>query len=56
MEFINGNFLLESETARELSACDQLPKTILYNLDPAKNYPFAPMCGNFFETNELARI
>ena len=40
----------------ELSACDQLPKTILYNLDPAKNYPFASMCGNFFETNEPAKI
>lgn len=32
-----------------LSSLNALPKTILYNLDPAKNYAFATMCGNFFE-------
>jgi len=33
----------------ELSARAKLPKTILYNLNPADNYLFACMCGNFFE-------
>ncbi|MBN1404410.1 MAG: glucuronate isomerase [Opitutales bacterium] len=33
----------------ELSARGKLPKTILYNLNPADNYLFACMCGNFFE-------
>ncbi len=30
-----------------LDASDQLPKTILYNLNPADNYLFATMIGNF---------
>ncbi|MGJ8643812.1 MAG: glucuronate isomerase [Luteolibacter sp.] len=33
----------------ELSARGELPKTILYNLNPADNYAFATMCGNFAE-------
>jgi glucuronate isomerase len=33
----------------ELSLRGKLPKTILYNLNPADNYAFATMCGNFFE-------
>ncbi|MFA5257842.1 MAG: glucuronate isomerase, partial [Opitutales bacterium] len=33
----------------ELSAREKLPKTILYNLNPADNYLLACMCGNFFE-------
>ncbi len=33
----------------ELSLRDALPKTILYNLNPADNYAFASMCGNFFQ-------
>jgi len=28
---------------------DDLPKVILYNLNPAYNYALASMCGNFFE-------
>jgi glucuronate isomerase len=30
-----------------LDTSDELPKTILYNLNPAHNYPFATMIGNF---------
>lgn len=33
----------------ELSMRKSLPKTILYNLNPADNHAFATMCGNFFE-------
>lgn len=33
----------------ELSVRGKLPKTILYNLNPAQNYAFATMCGNFSE-------
>jgi glucuronate isomerase len=33
----------------ELSARGELPKTILYNLNPSDNYAFATMCGNFAE-------
>ncbi len=33
----------------ELSRRGKLPRTILYNLNPAENYPIATMCGNFFE-------
>jgi glucuronate isomerase len=33
----------------ELSARGKLPKTVLYNLNPADNHLFAAMCGNFFE-------
>ncbi|CAI8360714.1 MAG: Uronate isomerase [Opitutia bacterium UBA7350] len=40
----------------ELSARDKLPKTILYNLDPAKNYAFATMCGNFFEAGVPSKV
>lgn len=31
----------------ELDAIDSLPKTILYNVNPADNYVFATMAGNF---------
>jgi glucuronate isomerase len=31
----------------KLDSTDQLPKTILYNLNPADNEVFASMCGNF---------
>ena len=31
----------------KLSAADTLPKTILYNINPADNYVFATMIGNF---------
>jgi glucuronate isomerase len=33
----------------ELSARGKLPRTVLYNLNPADNHLFAAMCGNFFE-------
>jgi glucuronate isomerase len=33
----------------ELSRRDNLPKTILYNINPSQNYAFATMCGNFSE-------
>ncbi|RME71257.1 MAG: glucuronate isomerase [Verrucomicrobia bacterium] len=30
-----------------LDSADELPKIVLYNLNPADNYVFATMCGNF---------
>jgi glucuronate isomerase len=33
----------------EISARNKLPKTVIYNLNPADNALFAAMCGNFFE-------
>ncbi len=35
-----------------LAAIDQLPKTIIYNLNPAANYVFATMVGNFMQGNQ----
>jgi glucuronate isomerase len=40
----------------ELSLRGALPKTILYNLNPADNYAFATMCGNFFETDIKGKV
>lgn len=40
----------------ELSLRGKLPKTILYNLNPADNYAFATMCGNFFESGIKGKI
>jgi len=40
----------------ELSQRDALPKTILYNLNPADNYAFASMAGNFFEEGIKAKV
>jgi len=40
----------------ELSARDALPKTILYNLNPADNYAFATMCGNFSEAGVKGKV
>jgi glucuronate isomerase len=31
----------------ELDASDELPRVVLYNLNPADNYVFSTMCGNF---------
>ncbi len=45
-----GDFPQASALARYLDRLDQeqaLPKTILYNLNPADNYVFATMLGNF---------
>ena len=40
----------------ELSLRGALPKTILYNLNPADNYAFATMCGNFFESGVKGKV
>lgn len=40
----------------ELSGRNALPRVVLYNLDPAKNYAFATMCGNFFEEGVPGKI
>jgi len=40
----------------ELSRRKGLPKTILYNLNPADNYAFASMCGNFFEKGIKGKV
>jgi glucuronate isomerase len=40
----------------ELSLRQALPKTILYNLNPADNYAFATMCGNFFESGVKGKV
>lgn len=40
----------------ELSQRNNLPKTILYNLNPADNYAFASMCGNFFEGGVQGKV
>ena len=40
----------------ELSARGKLPKTILYNLDPAKNYALASMCGNFSQAGMPGKV
>jgi len=40
----------------ELSSRQRLPNTILYNLNPAENYAFATMCGNFFQKGTKHKI
>lgn len=40
----------------QLSAMDKLPKTILYNLNPADNYLFATMAGNFQDGGLAGKI
>ena len=40
----------------ELSGRNKLPKVILYNLDPSKNYAVATMCGNFFEAGVPGKV
>jgi glucuronate isomerase len=40
----------------ELSLRGALPKTIIYNLNPADNYAFATMCGNFFESGIRGKV
>ena len=39
-----------------LDATDELPKTILYNLNPADNYAFATMIGNFQDGSVAGKI
>lgn len=40
----------------QLSASGKLPKTILYNLNPADNYLFATMVGNFQDGGEAGKV
>lgn len=40
----------------QLSAAGKLPKTILYNLNPADNYLFATMVGNFQDGGEAGKV
>jgi glucuronate isomerase len=45
-----GDFPQARTLARYLDALDaegSLPRLVLYNLDPSRNYAFASMCGNF---------
>ena len=39
-----------------LNDTDELPKTILYNLNPADNYVFATMAGNFCGGGTVAKV
>ncbi len=39
-----------------LEAEDKLPKTILYNLNPADNYVMATMCGNFMDGKTAGKV
>ena len=39
-----------------LNNTDELPKTILYNLNPADNYVFATMAGNFCGGGSIAKV
>lgn len=40
----------------QLDQEDQLPRTILYNLNPADNYVFASMAGNFNDGALIAKV
>ncbi len=54
-----GDFSQARGLARLLDALDQtgeLPKTILYNLNPADNYVFATMIGNFQDGSVPGKI
>lgn len=39
-----------------LDATDELPRTILYNLNPADNYVFATMIGNFNDGSSAGKV
>ncbi len=54
-----GTYLHAAPLARYLDALDstdQLPRTILYNLNPADNYAFASMIGNFQDGSVAGKI
>ncbi len=54
-----GTYLHAEPLARyldALDATDQLPRTILYNLNPADNYVFASMIGNFQDGSVAGKI
>ncbi|HND60349.1 MAG TPA: glucuronate isomerase [Opitutaceae bacterium] len=54
-----GDFPQARALARYLDALDatgELPKTVLYNLNPADNYAFATMAGNFQDGSVAGKI
>ena len=54
-----GDFAQARGLAKYLDALDRegsLPKMVIYNLNPADNYVFATMCGNFQEGPVAGRI
>jgi glucuronate isomerase len=54
-----GDFPQAAALARTLDAMDRdgaLPQTVLYNLNPADNYVFASMAGNFQEGPAAGKI
>lgn len=40
----------------QLSAAGKLPRTVLYNLNPADNYLFATMAGNFWDGGQVVKV
>ena len=53
-DFSQGRAL--SRYLDRLDSTDQLPKTILYNLNPADNYLFATLIGNFQDGSTAGKI
>ena len=54
-----GDFLQVRSLARYLDALDttsELPRTVIYNLNPADNYAFASMAGNFQDGSVAGKI
>ncbi len=54
-----GDFPQMESLARYLSTCEAefgLPRMVLYNLNPADNYPMATMAGNFQDGNIPGKI
>ena len=54
-----GDFAQARGLARYLDALDstgQLPRTVLYNLNPADNYVFATMAGNFQDGSIAGKV
>lgn len=54
-----GDFPQARSLARYLDTLDsagELPKIVLYNLNPADNYVFATMCGNFGDGSIVGKL
>jgi glucuronate isomerase len=54
-----GDFLQVRQLARYLDSLDttsELPRTVIYNLNPADNYAFASMAGNFQDGSVAGKI
>jgi glucuronate isomerase len=54
-----GDFLQVRSLARYLDSLDtssELPRTVIYNLNPADNYAFASMAGNFQDGSVAGKI